>query len=825
MRLITKTLTALVISLAVAKAHAVESFVVEDIKVEGLQRVELGTFFTALPIRVGETLDDARVPSVIRALYKTGNFDFVKLEKDGSALKVTVVERPVISDIILSGNKIIKSDQLLENMRGSGVAKGEVLNSFVLDKIEQAITGEYFNNGHYHLDIDKQVLELSRNRVQLKIDIKEGQSAKIKAINFVGNKLYSDEELLKQMELTTGGIFSFLTDDNKYSNQILDKDLEAISNFYKDRGYLTFDVDDVLVSLSENKEDVYITVNVNEGEVFTVNDINFVGDFKLDSEVLDNITPIKKGDKYSQSITKFVEEQIKTILGLSGFTFAEVKTIPEIIKEDNEVDIIFAIEPGARYYASEINFSGNQSTDDNVFRREARLQEGTALSSYAIERTKLRLQRLPFVEEVEADIKRTDVDGKAIVDFNIKERNSSEATFSLGYNDFFGFQVQAGLTNRNFFGEGKTVGLNLNTSKAIKSINVNYSDPYFFSDEVGLSSSLVYKKTDFSKFNQIGRSLDTIGLSAGLFYPISETSSISFGFNYQDNTLKAPIINNQQDQRILDFFDDLGKDARIDSSVDFDVFSLNLGYKNSTLNRFIFPTNGYSHDVNLEYATPAGDIEYYKVGYEYKHYFPISDSGWIFLMRASLGYGEGLGDTSRLPYFVNYYAGGSASLRGFETNTVGPKSILRQLQTIRVPSPIPGGGTTTVVLPPENDQVFVNRQFSVGGNAKAIGSFELIFPTPFIEENNNVRTSFFVDVGNVWDTKFDPKRFENLELASNTISSIPDFSDPSRYRGSYGFSLQWWSPFAPLQFSLSRTFKSQQFDETKTFTFTIGQTF
>ncbi|WP_251359473.1 outer membrane protein assembly factor BamA [Kangiella sp. TOML190] len=825
MRFITKTLTALTLSLAFAKSYAIEPFVIEDIQVEGLQRVELGTFFTALPIRVGETIDDARVPNIIRSLYKTGNFDFVKLEKVGNTLKVSVAERPTIANIILRGNKILKTDQLLDGLKNSGIAKGEVLNSFVLDKMEQAITGQYFSNGHYHLNIEKKTRELSRNRVQLIIEIKEGNTALVKSISIVGNKIFSDQELLEQMESTTGGAFSFITSDNKYSSEVLDKDIETIESYYRDRGYVKFKVDKTLVSLSDNKEEVYITLNVSEGEVFRVNKVNFIGELIYDLELYERIFPLKKDDIFSQALVTFNEEQIKNLLGLEGFTFAEVNTAPEILEDTNEVNINVLVRPGERYYAKSITFDGNVSTDDAVFRREARMQEGTPLSSSLVERSKQRIQRLPFVEEVNVDVKKSENPGEADVAFSIEERNSSEATFSLGYNDFYGLQLQAGVTNRNFLGSGKTLGVNLNTNKAIDSVNVNYSDPYFFNDTIGFNSSLSYRQTDFSKFNTIGKSLDTLSLGFGVYYPISEISTVNFGVSLQDSTLKAPVINGEQDQRIIDFYDELGADARLDDSVDFDVISFSLGWQANTLNRFIFPTNGFSHNVGLEYASSLGDVEYYKLQYDFKHYFPISDSDWIVLLRANLGYGQGLGDTDRLPYFVNFYSGGETTIRGFETNTIGPKSILRRIGAIPVTPPIPGLPPGGVILPEDQDFIFIEDRFSVGGNAKAFTSLELIFPTPFLADNKNVRTSAFIDVGNVWDTEFDPNRFNGLTLLNDDITQVPDYSKASRYRGSYGISLQWWSPFAPLAFSVSRTFKTQEFDDSKTFTFTIGQTF
>ncbi len=824
MRFITKTLTVLALSLAVAKTHAVETFVVEDIQVEGLQRVELGTFFTALPIRVGETLDDARVPNVIRALYKTGNFDFVKLEKEGNTLKITVAERPVISSIVLTGNKVLKTEQLMDGLRDSGIAEGEVLDNFVLEKMEQAIQGQYYSNGHYHLDIEKKISGLSRNRVQLQINIKEGAIANIKSINIVGNERFPDDVLLNQIESTAGGFFSYLTSDNKYSSTTLNKDIETIESYYRDRGYLKFKVDSPLISLSANKEEVYITLNVSEGSIYKVRNVKFAGKLIYEQRIFENTFPLNEGDNYSQALVSFNEEQLKTFLGLGGYTFAEISTFPEIIDETNEVDLTVVVSPGDRFYAKNISFKGNQNTDDSVFRREVRIQEGTPLSSSLLERSKLRIQQLPYIEEVNYDVKRSAEDGNADVEFSVKERNSSEVSFSLGYNDFFGLQLQGALTNRNFLGEGKTLGLNLNTNKAISNISFNYSDPYFFDDTIGFNSSFSYSKTDFSEFNTVGRSLDTISVGAGLYYPITETASVSFGLKYQANTLNAPLQQNQQDQRIIDFFELLNVDPIIENQVDFDLITADLGIQINTLNRFIFPTKGYSHRAGIELSTPAGDVEYYKFTYDYRHYFPINDE-WIVLLRGNLGFGDGLGDTDRLPYFVNFYAGGSSSLRGFESNTIGPKSIQRRIASLLSDSPFPGVPTTGVALPSSEDRITINNRFTSGGNAKLFTSLELIFPTPFVENNNNVRTSAFIDVGNVWDTKFNPERFDGLEITNANIMAIPDYSDPSTYRASYGLSFQWWSPFAPLQFSLSKTLRSEEFDETKTFSFTIGQTF
>lgn len=823
MRLITKTVTALVLSALFSKAGAIEPFVVEDIQVEGLQRVELGSFFTELPIRVGETLDDARAPGIIRAIHQTGNFDFVKLEKEGNTLKIIVVERPVITDIILKGNKVLKTEQLLEGMEGAGISKGEVLNSFVLEKIEQEIANQYYSNGHYHISVEKKLAELSRNRVQLHITIKEGGSAKIKEFNIVGNDIFPDEKLLSQFELTTGGLFTFITDDNKYNSLTLEKDLETLTSYYKDRGYLEFKITSTEISLANNEEDIYITMVVDEGEVYTVSGIDVIGDFNFDVETIKSMIPLSEGDTYSAAAMTFAEEQIKQFLGIYGYAFAQVRTIPEVSKDTPEAKLIVLVEPGERHYVDRINFEGNTSTDENVLRREIRLQEGGSLSSTLVERSKIRLQRLPYIEEVKVDtVKKEGTADRADVMFSVKERSAAQISGGLGYNDFYGMSINGELSHSNFMGTGNSVGLALNTNKAIKSVRLNYTDNYFTQDGIGLSSNIVYSETDYGKLNLIAQSLDTLGFGSTVYIPTGEYSTFNIGFNASQNQLTSPITNSQ---RVIDFFDLLGYDATVDSEVEFDIFSVNFGYSINSLNRAIFPSKGTRHRYGLDVGTAIGDLEFYKATYDYDYYFPISNDGWIFSIRGGLAFGDGYGDTEDLPYFQNFYGGGSSSLRGFETNTIGPRDIQRVRTTQSVPSPIPGGGSTTVILPSEYDSLYIGR-YSVGGNARFLNSFELIFPTPFIEDTSNVRTSFFVDVGNVWDTKFDAERFEGLNIEPNSILSfVPDYSDYKDYRASYGISLQWYSAMGPLQFSLSRPLKSEPYDDTETFTFSIGRTF
>lgn len=824
MHLIKKTVIALLLTGLFTKAQAIEPFVVKDIQVEGLQRVSLGSFFTDLPIRVGETIDDARVPSIIRSVYSTGDFDFVKLIKDGATLKVVVVERPIISDIIIDGNKVLKTDQLKDGMKNAGIAKGEVLNNFVLDKIEQEISNQYYSNGHYHLDVEKKLVELSRNRIRLRINIKEGGSARIKEFNLIGNNIYNDEELLSQFELSTGGLFTFITDDNKYSSATLEKDIETLTSYYKDRGYLKFSVDSTEVSLSENAEDIYITIGMSEGEIYNVSEIDVLGDFPVSEETIRGIIPLKSGSVYSAAAMTFAEEQIKQLLGLYGYAFAEVRTIPEVAEDTAEAKLTVLIKPGERYYVDNVNFKGNVTTDENVLRRESRVLEGGALSSALVERSKIRLQRLPFIEEVKVDtVKKEGTTDRADVNFDVKERNAAQISGGFGYNDFYGFSINGELSHKNFLGSGNAASIALSSNKAVKSANISYTDNYFTQDGVALNTSLNYSETDYAELNLIAQSLDTIALGSTFYFPTGEFSSFSAGARISKHSLTSPVTDSQ---RVIDFFTLLGSNARTDSKVDFDIFSVNFGFRYNSLNRAIFPSKGVDHSWRLEVGTGVGDLEFYKATYDYGFYFPINrDRDWIFSWRGSLAYGDGLGDTPSLPYFTNFYAGGSGSLRGFEGNTVGPRDIRRFRTSVSVPGTIPGSGNTTIFLPEEYDRVSVSR-YSVGGNAKFLNSFELIFPTPFVDDNSNVRTSFFVDAGNVWDTEFDVSRFKDLQVDRNSVlNRVPDFGEYNNFRASYGISLQWYSPFAPLQFSLSRPLKNEPYDDTETFTFNIGKTF
>ncbi len=804
---------------------ALEPFVVKDIKVEGLQRTELGTFFTYLPIKVGEEMNDLRAPMVIRGLFRSGSFEDIELARDGSTLVILVKERPVITSLTFDGNKAIKTEALKEGLKKQGLAKGEVLNPAILEGVKQDLEKQYFAFGKYGVRVRYTVSYLPRNRVNVNFKIDEGESATIADINIVGNKAFTDEEILDQFELTTGDWLSVFTSDNQYSKEKLGGDIEKLRSYYRDRGYLKFNITSTQVALTPKKNAVYITINIDEGDRYTVSDLSFSGKPILDEALLRALAPIHKGDVYSGALVTFSEENIAKALGRSGYAFANVSTIPTIDEENKKVSLNIFVDPGKKTYVRRISFAGNEKTDDHVLRREMRLMESGPLSTDLVDRSKLRLERLPYFEEVNVETKPVaGTDDEVDLLFTVKERPSGTIGGGIGYSDIQGAIINANVSQTNFLGSGKSVALDLNSSKAVKSMNLSYTDPYYTIDGISFGTGVFYNKTDFEALNLTGQSLDRLGLTATYGIPIDEVTRWTFGVSVQDSELKTGADKGLLvAEQIRAFFASVDQDVFQEPNLAFQVLTASFSWQRNTLNRGIFPDRGTSQTFRVDATVPVGDLDYYKIDYRIEHYTPIA-KGWSLLTRAQLSYGDAYGNkNTKLPYFENFYAGGVSTLRGFDANTVGPREIL--LQQTQVGS-VPGedgqdlGGT--VVLDPEFDTVNIRRR-GVGGNARVLAGIELIFPTPFAEDNRSVRTSFFVDAGHVWDTKFnlDDYRF----LQPDQLALIPDYSDPGLFRASYGISIQWLSPMGPLIFSLARPLEKQVGDRTETFSFNIGRTF
>jgi outer membrane protein insertion porin family len=813
----------LLLSSGVTQA-ASSSFVVEEIKVEGLQRMELGTFFNMLPLQVGETLEPTRIPIVIRTLFSAENFDDIRLFRDGNVLLIDVVERPTISEITISGNQDIKTEQILEAMKGSGFAKGEVYNPAAIKNIIGGMQEQYFAHGKYSVKITNKVIRRSRNRVLIQFDVNEGDPAKIESINIVGNGLFEDELLLDQFELSTGGWLSFFTSDDQYAREKLSGDLETLRSYYLDRGYLKFDVTSTQVSISPERKGIFVTINVSEGEKFEIAKIVFNGDIILSEERLKQLMPLTQGDTYSAAAISFAEEQIKQNLGYFGYAFANVTTRPNVKAGSNKVDLNILIDPGKKVYVDRINFTGNETTNDQVLRREARLMEGGALSTAQVERTKVRLQRLQFVEEVNVETpKAEDSEDRVDVNYEVKERSAGTISGGLGYGSSYGLSVNANVSHNNFLGSGKTVGFSVNKNSFSTNYALNYFDPYFSLDGISAGASASYRTTDFGEINIAATLLDTTSLDFNMGYPIDEITRLNFGLGIQTNDLSA---NGNFSQQIEDFFEDNGQDVSQNPDLSYDLVKFSTSISRNSLNRGIFPDRGTKNILTLSGAIPGSDLEFFKVDYGLDHYVPISP-GWSLLSRLKLSYGDGYGDSENLPYFENFFANGSQSVRGFERNTIGPKEIYRDTQVLTGNTQIDGFDSFPLgyALPPEYDTIRVlsGQRRTVGGNARALASMELIFPVPFAEDSSSLRTSFFVDVGNLWNTKFDLDDYR--DLADVEFAKIPDYSRADTYRASTGISLQWLSPMGPLVISVSKILKSVDGDIKEGFSFNVGQTF
>ncbi|WP_444994618.1 outer membrane protein assembly factor BamA [Aliikangiella sp. IMCC44359] len=806
-----------------AVAQIDDAFIVTEIEVNGLQRMELGTFYNMLPLQVGEKLDSSRVPIIIRTIFASNSFEDIRLFRDGGKLYIDLKERPTISEISIEGNSDIKTEQILDAMQKSGFAKGEIFDPSAIKNIKMGMEEQYFSHGKYSIKIEDKVISQSRNRVHIKFIVNEGEPAKIQKISIVGNSVFDDEELLSQFELSTGGFLSMFSSEDQYSREKLSGDLETLRSYYLDRGYLKYNNASTQVSISPDRKGIYLTINVDEGAKFNVDDIIFSGDLILTKEQLKNIMPLSKGDTYSAAAISFAEEQIKRSLGFYGYAFAKVVTVPDVNEEENKVNLTLFIDPGKKVYVNRINFSGNESTNDEVLRREIRLMEGGALSTEAVDRSKVRLQRLSYLEEVEAETPKVeDKADRVDINYKVKERSAGTIQGGIGYSESWGTSLNANVSHSNFLGSGKRVQFGINKNKFSESYRADYWDPYFTLDGISAGIGLEYVTTDYNEFNYSSGILDTAQLSFNLGYPVNEVTRLNFGVGYQDSKLKASRYTPAE--QVIDFFADNDQDIRIDPTFDFNLLRFNTGWTRNTLNRGIFPDRGTSQTLSANFTIPGSDLEFYKLDYSINHYMPIAP-GWTFLSKFRASWGNGYGDTQSLPFLENFSAGGSGTMRGFESNTIGPHAIDRISSSTRGPVATDlGQASLGLPLPSENDVISISRR-TAGGNARVLGTLELIFPVPFAEDSNSLRTSLFVDVGNLWDTQFDVNKYRGLTLSDNHLTEVPDYSEPGAYRISAGFSLQWLSPMGPLTISLSKPIRKEIKDETESFSFNVGRTF
>lgn len=741
------------------QAAAITPFKVSDIRLEGLQRIAAGTVFTYLPVAVGDRIDDARSAEVIRALYKTGFFKDVQLGRDDGVLVLNLIERPSINNIVVTGNEEINSDQLKTALKDIGLVQGRIFNQSLLDKLEQELRGQYYSRGFYGLKINSKITALERNRVDVAITVNEGKVARIHYINLIGNKAFDEKKLISQFELSEPTLFSFMSGSDKYSKQKLIGDLESLRSYYLDRGYINFNIQSTQVSITPDRKDVYLTVNMHEGEKFTVSEVKLAGELILPEAELKQLLKIAAGDVFSRKAVTESSAAITERLGHEGYAFANVNPAPEVDLVGKKVALTFFIDPAKKVYVRQIRIDGNSKTQDEVIRREMRQQEGGWISTKQINRSRTRLQRLGYLKEV--NVETPPVPGTADqVDVNIRvaEGPSGSLQAGMGYGTN-GFLVNLGVTEQNFLGTGKQLRFQFDNSRATTIYNVSYTDPYYTLDGISRGFSLFSRSTDAARINIASYSTDVVGANINFGFPISEFNTARSGLSIESTRINT---SDRTPQSIINWINQYNDR--------FDVYRLESSWSHDQRDRVLFPTRGMMQQLSADFSLPVGDLQYYKASHRQSWYFPLPRRATLTLA-SHLAYGDGYGSTSQLPFFENYYLGGVNSVRGFRTNSLGPR---------------------------ENGRV-------LGGNKKVQGSMEVIMPSPFEEYASTFRWSYFVDAGNVFDNK------HAVQL--------------SEIRFAHGVAINWMTPMGVLSFSLGWPLRTKPEDQMQRFQFNIGAPF
>ena len=794
--------------LLITQLNAFDEFLVSDIRIIGLQRVSTGSIFNVIPISVGDKIDMRKSSDITRSLFSTEQFDDIQIAKDGNTLIINVVERPSISAIDISGNKALKTEQLLESLDGVGIKDGEVYKRSTLEQVRSELIRSYASNGRYGADVEIEEIPKPRNRLEISIVVDEGKTAKIEKINIIGNEAFANDELIDGFELSEGSFFSFLNNDNAYSKEKLKGDIETLESFYRDRGYLKFSIESSQISLSKDMKKIFINFNVFEGKKYTISDAEVVGDIPIEEEIYNPIISSLNNLTYSQAQITSIEEFFTNILGNRGYAFAEVSGSPEIKEDSNEVKIIFTVKPGKRTYTRKILFSGNNVTQDYVLRREMRQFEGAWSSNNSIEAGKVRLERLGYFKGVEVEtIPVPNTDDQIDILYSVEEETTGSVGGNIGYSDF-GLMLGFNLQEQNFLGTGNTVGIGVNKNRYTESYNISFLDPYATKDAVSLGYNLYFRETDYGEFNVANYLSNSQGIGMQFGYPISDTQRINLGITYDKTDID---IGTQPAREIWDFINAEG-------SV-FETINVQTSWQRITLNRGMFPTDGSSTVISLSSTIPGGDIDYARVNVRQKYYQPIS-KGLVFGFNLDLGYLTAFGDTKETPFFQNFYAGGPRSLRGFESNTLGPRSTEAPCYEFNYsegtcPNLIDSDGDGILDIPYYNPYANseYNKRVSIGGNIKVEGSLQLIFKLPFIEDQRSMRSAFFFDFGNVFSDNCKEYQFNCYK------PSIEDL------RYSYGLGITWITGFGPMSFAISKPTNAGQYEETKEFQFTVGNVF
>ena len=759
--------------LIVLPAFAEQTFIVSDIRIEGLERLPDGTLLNYLPVKAGDPLDEKQTSFAIRELYKTGFFANIALYRDGDVLVVKVTERPSISDVTFEGNSDIDDKALEDALEGIGIIKGRIYNRTLLEKLAHELENVYFSQGKYGVKIDTEVTELDQNRVSIDITISEGVVALIKQINIIGNKVFDDETLLDELELGVPSSWSILSDIDEYSKPKLNADLETLRSYYLDRGYIKFNVNSTQVSITPDKKDIYITINVEEGEQYTVSDTDVVGDLVLDKNVFEAVLSTEKDKLFSRKEMTASQKALKDMMGKLGYHFSNVNVLPVVDEPSKTIKLTYVLQPGSKVYVRRINIHGNYQTDDIVLRREMRLMEGSVLASDKLQRSKIRLQRLSYLGSVDIEpVPVPGVNNLVDLDVTVEEQLSGSFNIGAGFSQTQGLLFNVGLTQENLLGTGQRLQVNINTDSANTIYDLSFTDPYYTLDGVSRSLSAFYRTRNAARQDIVNFQTDTYGVNINYGIPLSEYNTLRLGYGYRNVAIKT---SGAPSQSVLDFI------LESNGQTDFGSFLLNASFSHDTRNRTVFATRGSQQTIGVDLAAPGSDLEYYKVLYNTKFYFGVTEK-LTLLLRSNLAYGNGYGGTSSLPFYERYFAGGLRTVRGYDTNSLGPRDA----------------GTAA----------------PVGGNMRVTAGADLVFPVPFVEKPpNTVRFSAFYDIGNVF--------LDDKPTFNSTINGF----DSSQLRTSVGISFVWLAPIGPLRFSWARALNPQVGDDLRNFQFSIGSFF
>ena len=786
-----------------------DEFLVSDIRIIGLQRVSTGSIFNVIPISVGDRIDLRKSSDIVRSLFSTEQFDDIQIGKDGNTLIIIVVERPSISEISISGNKALKTEQLLESLDGVGIKEGEVYKRSTLEKVKSELVRSYASNGRYGAGVIIDELVQPRNRLNINIEVDEGNSAKIEKINIIGNEIFSDEELLDSFELSEGSFFSFLSNNNQYSREKLVGDIETLESYYRDRGYLKFSIESSQISLSRDKKSIFITFNINEGQTYIINDVNLIGEIPFEEEVYIEIIESLKNETYSQAKITSIEEFFVNVLGNRGYAFAEVTGNTDVIDDSNEVNLTFSVIPGNKTYTRKILFTGNYVTQDEVLRREMRQFEGAWSSNNSIEAGKVRLERLGFFKEVNVEtVPVIGTEDEIDIIYSVEEETTGSVGGNLGYSDF-GLMLGFNLQEQNFLGSGNTVGIGINKNIYSENYNISFVDPYATKDGVSLGYNVYFRETDYGEFNVANYLTNSNGIGAQFGYPTSDITRLGYSLTYDKTDID---IGTLPAREIYDF---VSAEGNI-----FETISAQATWQRVTLNRGLFPTAGSSTVLSLSTTIPGSDLNYYRASVRQRYYRPLS-TNFVFGFQGELGYLDVYGDTKETPFFQNFYAGGPRSLRGFESNTLGPRSTDAPCYEFNYEEgscpnliDIDGDGELdSPYLNPYANNTSRYRDRPIGGNIKIEGSLQLIFRLPFIEDQRSLRSAFFLDFGNVFSDNCKDYQINCYKPAVEDL------------RYSYGVGITWITGFGPLSLAIAKPTNAGPQERTEEFQFTVGNVF